>query len=88
VVLNVSLLDVEVVEAVSGASVEAAHEVEIGRLSGLVSDVDNEWTECAVDPMVFMICADLVGKTSTSLRVTGGKSALKTEWKEMYTRSR
>jgi hypothetical protein len=42
VVLNVKLLLVDVVEAVGGASVEAAHDVEVNGLIGLVSEFDSE----------------------------------------------
>jgi hypothetical protein len=89
VVLKVRSLEPDVdVEAVGGASVEAASEINVGKLSGVVSDVERELMEWALFPMVFMTCADLVGSMSTSLRVTGENSALRTEWKDMYTRSR
>ena len=88
-VLKVRSLAVEVeVEAVGGASVEAANEVAVGMLSGVELDVGRVREGRVVFPMDFIICADFVGRISASCRVKGGNSASRTDWKEMYTRSR
>lgn len=82
VVLKVRSLDVEVVvDAVGGASVDVASEVNVGKLRG----VGLAFHEA---PMVFMVRADLVGSTSISSRVIGEKSASRTAWKEIHIRSR
>jgi hypothetical protein len=89
VVLKVRLLAVDVeVEVVSGASVDTPSEVEVGKLAGVVLEVENEWELRRLFPMFAMIFADLVGRQSASSRVMNGKSALSTAWKEMCTRSR
>ena len=83
-VLKVRLLEEVVeVEAVGGASVDAAREVVVGRLIGVVSVVDNDLEGRVVFPIDFMICADLTGRTTASRGVIGGKSALRTAWNEM-----
>jgi hypothetical protein len=84
VVLKVRLLAVEVeVEAVGGASVDVTKDVDVGKLVGAVSMVENEGNWRWVSPMVFMICADLVGRQSISSRVMGGKSRSRADSKEM-----
>jgi hypothetical protein len=89
VVLKVRSLAVDAeVEAVGGASVDAPSEVDVGKLSGVESEVENDWKVRRVFPMVRMIFADLVGRQLASSRVIGGKSASRTDRKEMYTRSR
>jgi hypothetical protein len=75
-------VDVEV-EAVGGASVDVPKDVEVGRLVGAVSTVENDGYVRWTSPMVLMICADLVGRQSASSRVMGGKPRSRTESKEM-----
>jgi len=89
VVLKVRSLAVDVeVEAVGGASEDSPSEVVVGKLRGAVSEVEKECELLREFPMVAMIFADLVGRQSASSRVIGGKSAARTDWKEMCTRSR
>jgi hypothetical protein len=88
VVLEVKSVDVEVeVEAVGGTS-EVASEFKVGRLCGVVSVLAIEDNELVVVPIVCMICTDLVGRFSISSLTIGGKSPSRTDWKDMYTRSR
>lgn len=66
-VLKVRSLAVEVeVDAVGGALVDVPSEVVVGKLVGAVSMVENEANRRRVIPIVFMICADLVGRQSVS----------------------
>jgi hypothetical protein len=89
VVLKVLSVEFEVdVEAVGGTSEEAASEAKVGRLCGAVSEVLMEDRGLVVAPMVCMMRADLVGRASTSSRIMGGKSPLRTDGNEMNTRSR
>jgi hypothetical protein len=89
VVLKVRSLDeVVVVDAVGGASVDAASEVDVGRLRGEVFDVVKEGRRVWTFPIILKISADLVGRAWTSSRVIGGNSPSMADWNEMYTRSR
>lgn len=84
--MNVRSLDEDVeVEAVGGASVkEVASDVDVGKLIGVEStEGDVNATGSAFFPIDLMMCTDLVGRISASWRVTGGKSASRTDWKEM-----
>jgi energy-converting hydrogenase Eha subunit G len=80
--LKVSSLEVDVeVEAVAGASVDAASDMEVGMLSMVEPSVGNERAEWLTLPTVLMIFADLMGRSSMSSRVIGGKSRDRTDWK-------
>lgn len=88
-VLKVRSLDeVVVVDAVGGASVDAASEVDVGRLRGDVFDVVNEGRRVCTFPIILKISADLVGRAWMSSCAIGGNSPSITDWNEIYTRSR
>jgi hypothetical protein len=75
-------------EAVCGEPADVAKESELGSVDGVVLRVMEDGNDCALVPMLRMICADLVGSSSISSRVMDGNSALSTAWKGMYIRSR